>query len=190
MRKLLLCLVGMPGSGKSTVKDAILKNFRAAGISSGDIIRAEVKRRGMEYSPHTDMAIAHWFHTGGREVLIVQRTWERLKRSRKPILVVDGFRSYQAVEMLGRISGLKQIVIAVTAPFSVRFKRELARGRFGHGESKEYLKKRDELETQHGVRKVIRRADFSINNSKLTAEQTAKRAILLVRRLKKRYKIR
>lgn len=164
--KKIICLVGMPGSGKTYVADLIKKKFKAAEFHSGDIIREEIQRRGLKYSPHADMVIAHWFHTEGRDKIIVERLWEKIKRAKKKIIIIEGFRSISEVEYLEEISKIKPEVITILAPFRVRAKRELKRGRFGKQESLEYLRKRDELETSHGIKKLIAKANYKIDNSK------------------------
>jgi dephospho-CoA kinase len=164
MPKLLLLIVGMPGSGKSVAADMIAEKFDAAKFSGGDIIREEVRSRGLKYSPMADMAIAHWFHTGGREKLISKRIWEKAKRARKRIVVIEGVRAPQQLDYLAEMSGQKPVVIAITAPFRVRHAREHARGRFGKKESEAYLAKRDKSELKIGLGRLMRKADYSINN--------------------------
>ena len=87
MQKKLILIVGLPGSGKSTVADFLKNKFNAVIVHSGDIIREEIKRRGWEYNPKTDALIAHWFHTGGRERLVVERVWIKIKKSRKKLII-------------------------------------------------------------------------------------------------------
>jgi dephospho-CoA kinase len=182
MPKLLLVIVGMPGSGKSTAADAIAKKFNAAEVHSGDIIREEIHARGLEFSPTADMAIAHWFHTGGREKLVVQRVWERVKLARKPVIVIEGLRSPSQLNYLKELSGLEPVLIAVNAPFRLRYAREIARGRFGKSESLSYLRKRDKLELEHGQGKLIRKAKYSISN-KGTEQELEEKAVALVSQL-------
>ncbi len=164
MPKLLLLIVGMAGSGKSAAADIITKKFNAAEVHSGDIIREEIHNRGLEYSPTADMAIAHWFHTGGREKLVTQRVWDKVRLARKPIIIIEGFRSPQHVKYLAELAGQKPVIIAITAPFRLRHSREHARGRFGKTESEAYLKKRDKLELSHGEGRLIKNADYKISN--------------------------
>ena len=49
MAKLIVCLTGMPGSGKSTIVSA-LKSKGIETLNLGDGVRAEAKRRNLEPS--------------------------------------------------------------------------------------------------------------------------------------------
>ncbi len=53
--KFIVCLTGMPGSGKSTVADSLKKKGFAV-IVMGDLVRDEVKRKNIE---PTDMNLGN-----------------------------------------------------------------------------------------------------------------------------------
>src|SRR3972149_8117231 len=99
MKKIIL-IVGMPGSGKSLASEIIKKKFKAEKFSSGDIIREEIKRRGWKYTPENDRKIADWFHTGDRENLLVKRTWNKIRKSKRKYVVIEGFRSVEGYNYL------------------------------------------------------------------------------------------
>lgn len=179
MPKTILLIVGMPGSGKSVAADIIARKFNGAEVHSGDIIRAEIRARGLKYSPKADMAIAAWFHTGGREVLVAQRVWDKVKRIRKPLVIIEGFRSRSQVKALSELAGQRPIIIAITAPFRLRHARELARGRFGRKESEAYLRKRDKIELGHGEGNLVRSADYRIDNTGTLRELEGKVSALV-----------
>lgn len=183
MPKKLILIVGLPGSGKSTVTDFIEKKFNAAIVHSGDIIREEIKRRGLEYNPRNDALIAHWFHTGGRERLVVKRVWGKIKKSKKEIIVIEGLRSEKQLKYLEEVSKIRPIIISIVASFKVRVKRELKRGRFGKAESIKYLKFREKLEKSHGEWKIIKKSDYKIDNSKLNMRQTDERVYKIMKKI-------
>jgi dephospho-CoA kinase len=172
MSKKLILIVGLPGSGKSAVADFLKRKFNAGIVHSGDIIREEIRRRGLEYTPKNDALIAHWFHTGGREILVVKRVWNKIRKSNKKLIVIEGLRSEKQLKYMEKIAKIRPVVISVVASFKVRVKRELKRGRFGKEESIKYLRFRDKLEKSHGEDKLIKKADYTIDNSKLNMKQT------------------
>ncbi|NIM47164.1 MAG: AAA family ATPase [Candidatus Aenigmarchaeota archaeon] len=173
MPKKLIVIVGLPGSGKSTAAEFIKREFNADIVHSGDIIREEVKRRGLEYTPENDALIADWFNkTKKRERQLVQRVWDKIKYSEKDLVVVEGFRATENIKILEEIAKIKPIVIAIIASFNVRVQRELKRGRFGKKQSINYLKLREKQEKSHGIEKLIKAADYTIDNSKLGIKQT------------------
>jgi len=180
--KKLIVIVGLPGSGKSTAADVIKKKFKAEIFHTGDIIREEIKKRGLKYTPQTDELIAHWFHTSGREKILVKRVWNKIKKSKRKLIVIEGFRSLKHLKYLKGFYKRKPVVIAIISSFEVRAKRELKRGRFGKQETLNYLRFREKLEKRHGIDKLIRKADYKINNSKLTVKQMQNKIIVLIKK--------
>lgn len=180
--KKVILITGMAGSGKSHAADVIRKKFKAKVIHSGDIIREEVERRGLKYSPSADAAVAHWFHSYGREALIVQKVFEKIKRSRTKLIIVEGFRNVDQLEILEDLLNHKVSLIAIKCNYRLRWKRELKRGRFGSAESKEYVKNRDISEKHRGIQRLMRRAKHKIDNNG-TKKQLESKIIRLVKRL-------
>ena len=182
MKKIIL-IVGMPGSGKSFATDIIKRKFKAEVFHSGDVIREEIKKRGLKYTPENDTKIADWFHSKGRDRLIVLRTWNKIKKSKKKLVVIEGFRSFPEYIYLKNLSKSNPTIIAVLSPFSVRVKRELQRGRFGKEETVSYLKERDRNEKKRGLEKIMKKAKVKINNSKLSKKQMEKRIVELAKKI-------
>lgn len=182
MRRLLFCVVGMPGSGKGTVSDYMAKKYHGTIIHSGDVIRAEVRRRKLPYTSESDLKVAQWFHEKGRQKLLARRVWDVLKHSKKAVLVEEGFRSLEATRELERLAGQRCIIIATACPFRVRAVRLAKRKRFAAGESISYLRQRDRDELRRGVGKVIKAANYHIDTSG-TRKQTEKRINVLMKRL-------
>ena len=183
MLKKLVLIVGLPGAGKSSAADFIEKRFNADIVHSGDIIREEIKRRGLRYTPENDALIAHWFHTGGRERLVVKRVWNKIKRSKKNLIVIEGLRSEKQLRYLEDVAKERPVIISIVASFKVRVGRELKRGRFGKKESIKYLRFREKLEKSHGEWKLIKKADYTIDNSKLNMRQTDARVYKIIKKI-------
>ena len=183
MPKILILIVGLPGSGKSTAADFIKRKFSADIVHSGDIIREEIERRGLKYTPKNDALIAHWFHTGGRERLVIKRVWNKIKKSKKKLIVIEGLRSEKQLKYMENIARIRPIVISIVASFKVRVRRELKRGRFGKEESIKYLRFRDKLEKSHGEDKLIKKSDYKIDNSRLNERQTDKKIYEIMKKI-------
>ena len=76
-------------------------------------------------------------------------------------------------------------MIRTETNFRVRAKRLIKRGRFGSLECEKLLRERDisELGKLVGLKTLLKRADFSIDNSKLTRRQMEARVVKLVKNI-------
>jgi len=185
MKKALILIVGMPGSGKSFAAEVIRKHFHAKTLKTGDVIRDEIKRRRLPYTPENDTKVRLWFHTG-REHLIVERLWKKMK-NHKGIVVIDGLRSPKELAMFKKLYKGQIFLIKIKSSFKVRTQREIERGRFGENESVKYLKERDKSESSKlvGLKQLLKKADYSLDNSKLTKKQMESKVVSLVKQLLK-----
>jgi len=184
MKKVII-IVGLPGSGKSLAAEIIKKKFKADSFRSGDIIRDEIKRRGLEYNPENDAKIAHWFNVQGREELLSKRLWNKAKKSKKDLIVFEGFRAPEQLEHLKETCKGKPIIVFIKSSMNVRVQRELKRKRFKKHEDNDYLKFRDRLEKSHGLMKLIKKADYTVDNTNLTKKQLEKEIVNLVKKITK-----
>jgi len=180
MKKALILIVGLPGSGKSYAADIIKEHFHAKALKTGDVIRGEIKRRGLPYTPENDTKMRLWFHIG-REHLIVERLWENMK-NHEGIVVIDGLRSPKELAMLKKLYKSRIFIIQIKSSFKVRVKREMKRGRFGKQGSLKYLKERDksELGKLVGLKQLLKKADYIIDNSKLSKRQMESKVVELI----------
>ncbi len=167
---MIIILVGLPSSGKSFAAE-MLGRMGFYTVSSGDIIREEIRQRGMEYSKETDRKMADWFYKEGREPLIVERLLEKAESN----LVIEGLRSVEDIEELKR-RNKKFVIIAIESSFDSRLEREKKRERFP-GFSKKDLEERDMAELRLGVGKLMKMADYVIDNTNLTKEELRKKLI-------------
>ena len=183
MKKALILIVGLPGSGKSFAADVIKKHFHAKVLETGDVIREEIKRRGWDYNPENDKKVRLWFHTG-REHLIVKRLWEKIKNYRG-VVVIDGLRSPKELAIFKKIYKGNIFLIKIKSSFKVRAQRSIKRGRFGKLESVKYLKDRDKSELSElvGLKQLLRKADYTIDNSKLTKKQMEEKVVNLIKKI-------
>lgn len=183
MSKALILIIGLPGSGKSFAASVIKKHFHAKVFENGDIVRDEIRKRGLPYTPENDTKIRLWFHRG-REHLIVERLWKRM-RVEKGVVVVVGFRSPKELTMIKRLYDGRIFLIRIKSSFRARSQREIKRGRFGKAESISYLRSRDksELSDLVGLRQLLKKADYTIDNSRLSKRQMERKVFELVREL-------
>lgn len=183
MPETIIILVGLPGSGKSTILKHFKKKYDIKGFKTGDVIREERKRRGLKNTKENDAKISEWFHSNGREKLMAERIWAKAKKLTSRIVVLDGLRSSQQLKHLQKISRIKPIIVSLEAPFEIRAKRMLKRKRWGSDENIEYLKKREAREKKLGLMKLIKSAKYhvdcsgSIKSSEINADTVIKEII-------------
>ena len=161
-RKLLLAIIGMPGSGKGTAAK-IAKKLGYTVVTFGDVVRGEARRRGLPLTSESMAKVADWFHKS-HEPLMVRRLLSKIPKraSSAPFIVLDGPRSPGQVRLLKKHFVVK--ILVVTLPDRVRWKRQLARGRPDLG-TIEDVHGRDRRELSYGLGTLIKKADWKISNN-------------------------
>ncbi len=162
---MLILLVGLTSSGKSTAAE-ILREMGFSVASTGDVIREEIRNRGLEYDKKNDLEVSKWFNEG-REELVVRRLLHMLSGKR---MALDGIRSPEMLEKLEETAGERPVIVAIKADFDSRFRRECERKKFV-GFTREDMRKRDNTHLGMGTRELMEKADFTIDNTNLTKEE-------------------
>lgn len=159
---LVICVVGMPASGKGVVaKEA--EKMGLPVIVMGDIVREETVKRGLPLTPQNLNMVAKDLRDREGEDVIAKRCVEKIRKIRSDVIIVDGVRSLKELERYKRDLG-KTVTIAVHASPQVRFKRILGRNRPGDPKSWNEFVKRDLIELSFGLGNVIALADYMIVN--------------------------
>jgi len=166
----ILIIVGMPGSGKTTCAN-IARRMNIFTLTTGDVIRDEIKRRGLEYNEQNDLKVARWFNENGREKLIARRLAEMIRNAGNPKkIVIEGFRSMQGINELKKILKEKDVtILAIHSSPNIRYEREKKRPRF-KGKGYRMIKMRDRQEIKHGLAEIIAMSDDIIVNNKSLKE--------------------
>ncbi len=150
-RKQVVVLVGLPGSGKTTLAKSLSAPLGAPYRTCGDVIRGWISQQGLPYTPETDRAASqHFARTPGE---IARQLSAQIQASPERIHIVDGVRSPADLAVLRQSFDVR--VVALRAPAKVRYQRMLTRGRFA-GEDVTYLRARDQREISLGVLRVLR----------------------------------
>jgi dephospho-CoA kinase len=186
----LICIVGMPGAGKSLVSDDLVgQGF--AFLRFGQITLDKVKEQGLERNEANEKKIREEirreFGMGAFATLNISKIDELLAKSN---VVVDGLYSWTEYKILREEYREKMIVVAVFAPPELRYERlkdrvvkgdELARFR---AYSKEDARARDFAEIEN-IEKggPIAMADFTILNTG-TKEEVAKAVNQILKQIK------
>ncbi|MEM1873879.1 MAG: AAA family ATPase [Acidilobaceae archaeon] len=159
-----MAVTGLPGSGKSVVARVIAEELESPIISMGDLVREEVRRRGLELTPWTLETVATKLREEKGSLAVAYLLLEEIKRREleSQTLVVDGVRSLDEVRVLRSLG--RVCVVGVFAPPKLRLERLLRRGRAGDVKSIEEFKMRDNFNLSYGVGNLLALADYMIVN--------------------------
>ena len=177
MAKLIVCLTGMPGSGKSTVVSAL----KAKGIETlnlGDGVRAEAKRRNLEPTGDNLGKLMLELREKNGPGAIANLLTESIKNSQSKVIIIDGVRSTAEIEVLRNVGTVK--LLSIEASADIRYKFLSARGRSDDPQTREKFEERDKRELGVGISESIAIADETISNNNITVDELIKRAYMKI----------
>jgi dephospho-CoA kinase len=179
-QKIIVCLTGMPGAGKSTIASS-LKEKGFLVITMGDAVREEAKRQNLEPTDcnlgtlmlklRTELgpgAIAH----------LILRKME--KDTNRKIVIIDGIRSMPEVDILKSVGYVK--LLAIHASTNTRFIYTKERARFDSPSSIKDFVVRDKRELTVGISEAIALADETLSNNELTVEELKEKAFEIIQK--------
>ncbi len=161
----IIAFVGLPLSGKTTAS-RIAEEMGIPVVVMGDVVREEVKRRGLELTDENAGRVASELREREGMDAIAKRCIPMIRErlDEKGIVVVDGIRGIAEVERFRKEFGDDFILINIEAPLEVRFERALRRKRDDDVKTIEDLRRRDERELSWNMGEAIRLADITIEN--------------------------
>ena len=178
-KRLIVCLTGMPGAGKSSVA-SFLKEKGFEVVTMGDVVREEAKRQGLE---PTDINLGKMMlklrqdlGPGAVGHIVLQKLARDGSSSN---VVIDGIRSIAEVEVLKKVGHVR--LLAIHASQDTRFKHLRERARADAPSSGNEFAGRDKRELSVGVSEAIALANEMISNNDLTLEQLKLRAYGIVK---------
>jgi dephospho-CoA kinase len=173
---MIVCITGMPGSGKSVVAD-VLKNKGYKVYELGDVVREEMRKRKIEMTSESMRKFSLYFRKKyGNDVTSRRLLRERnIKQGGKT--VISGLRNTADLNYIKRRFDV--ILVAVIAPAKTRFLRTKSRVRADNPKTMgEFIKHRDKKETRFGILGIIKKADYVISNTGTVAD--LKRSVAIV----------
>ena len=178
-KRLIVCLTGMLGAGKSTVA-SFLKEKGFSTVTMGDIVREEADRRGLEPTDANLGKLMIQLRDNLGQGAVAQLVLQKLTRDDSAgNVVIDGIRSILEVEILKKVGNVK--VLAIHASQYTRFRHVAQRGRSDSPSSSDEFSGRDKRELSVGISEAIALADETISNNDSTLEQLKQHACGIVR---------
>ena len=155
----MFIIVGMPAAGKNIAR-IYAESRGLVYYATGDIVRAEVKKRGVEADPAKTAKISDELR--GQDGMGVTRlALEKVLQSGTETGFLEGMRSWPEIELIR--ARAECVVVAFLAPKQLRFERICSRGRAD--DSPQAFDERDRREIDYGTAIPIARADAYILNT-------------------------
>jgi dephospho-CoA kinase len=175
----IVAVTGMPGAGKSTAAQALVKRGWAR-VVMGDVIRAETKRRGLEPTAKNTGEVMRLLRKERGEAAVAELCLEAMAKSGSEKVVVDGIRSVAEVDTFRKKASV--ILVAVHASPARRFELLRERGRSDDPVTREMFLERDRRELEVGIGNAIALADETISNQHNTPDRLASEMAKVVER--------
>ena len=173
MPKIVVCLTGMPGAGKSTISKG-LKSKGLETINMGDAVRAEAKKRNIEPTGENLGKLMLELRDENGPGAIAELIKNQIVNSKSDVIIIDGIRSNAEIQILREIANIK--LLSVNASSERRFNFLTNRGRTDDPKNRENFDERDDRELKVGISSSIALADESISNNNLSIEQLIENA--------------
>lgn len=179
--RLIVCLTGMPGAGKSTIADGLRGRGGHTLVNMGDAVRAEAGRRGLEATAANlgSLMVELRDRSGpGAIAMLVGPSIEAAPPDHT--VVVDGIRSNAEIDhfrSLGRVR-----ILSVHASADTRFGFLGRRGRSDDPADRERFNDRDRRELGIGISGSIAMADESLSNNAGGIDSLVGRAASIIAR--------
>jgi dephospho-CoA kinase len=175
--KTVLVIVGMPGAGKS-LASSVLKQRGVKVIVSGDIIRAEARRRRLKFTRKNLGELMLKLRKEEGMGAVAKRLIPMIEESSGTMAVYEGARSIEEVDELRQ--RYRVITLAIHASETARFQRLHRRRRSDRPRGWKDFVERDNRELSVGLARLIALADRTVENED-TKEDLRRRMIRLLK---------
>ena len=113
MSKLVVCLTGMPGAGKSTIVSK-LKDQGYETFSLGDGVRAEAKRQNLEPTGENLGRLMLELREKNGPGAVAELIKDSIQNSTHEITIIDGIRSIHEINVLKQTGNVRLLAIHAT----------------------------------------------------------------------------
>lgn len=162
--KLVIGLTGNIGAGKSVISDHLHEEYGAERFRFSQILMDVLDRLYLPRDRGNLQALGVVLReTLGGDV-IVNAFRKDLEKSRSQVVVVDGIRYMNEVDMLRSFDS--NVLLFIDAPARLRYERVVKRAEKGEGKiSFEEFLKTEQMGTEKNLPKIKKAADYVIENN-------------------------
>jgi dephospho-CoA kinase len=177
LTKLIVCLTGMPGAGKSTIAEGLQsKGYEI--INMGNAVREEAKNRNLESTRENLGKLMLELREKNGPGAIAELIKSQIESSTSNVILIDGVRSNDEIQVLRKFGTVK--LLAVHASTDTRFDFLQKRGRSDDPQTKEHFEERDNREMDVGISNSIALSDYAISNVDLTKDKLIERSFKII----------
>ena len=177
MAKLIVCLTGMPGAGKSTIADGLkLKGYDI--VNMGNAVREEARNRNLEPTRENLGKLMLELREKNGPGAVAELIKPQIESSTSNVILIDGVRSNDEIEVLRKVGNVK--LLAIHASTQTRFDFLQKRGRSDDPQTKEHFDERDNRELGVGISNSIALSDYAISNIGLTKDELIESAYEII----------
>ena len=162
--KLIVCITGMPGAGKSTVA-SIAKDLGFMIVNLGDFVRETALNENIEPTASNLRELMIKLRKNHGEGIMAEMASKRIIKSQSKLIVIDGIRSMNEVNVFQNLGQVK--ILSIHASKQVRVKFQTKRGRSDTPKDESGFSKRDNVELEVGIGESIALADETIVNNQI-----------------------
>ena len=178
MPKLIVCLTGMPGAGKSTIANGLNKSKGYHVINMGNAVRIEAAQRNLEPNGENLGKLMLDLREKNGQGAVAELIKPEILESPANVILIDGVRSNVEIEVLRTVGTVK--LLSIHASTDTRFDFLSKRGRSDDPKSKDNFEERDTREIKVGISTSIALADESISNNNFTKEELINEAYEII----------
>lgn len=144
----------------------------------GDAVRDEAKKRNLEPTGKNLGKLMLELREKNGPGAVAELIKDRIQNSNSSVVIIDGIRSNQEIDVLRKIGTVK--LLAIHASTNTRYNFLTKRGRSDDPQNKETFDERDAREIGVGISSSIALADETISNNNFTKEQLINTAYQII----------
>ncbi|MCH7967016.1 MAG: AAA family ATPase [Thaumarchaeota archaeon] len=177
MAKLIICLTGMPGAGKTTIAEG-LKPKGYDIINMGNAVREEATKRNLELTSSNLGKLMLELREKNGPGAVAKLIKPQIETSTASVILIDGVRSNDEIQVLRKFGNVK--LLAIHASTDTRFNFLQKRGRLDDPQTKDHFNERDNRELGVGISNPIALSDYAISNIDLTKDKLVETAFKII----------
>ena len=180
--KLIVCITGMPGAGKSTIA-SIEKELGFMIVNLGDFVRETALNENIEPTASNLRELMIKLRKNHGEGIMAEMASKRIIKSQSKLIVIDGIRSMNEVNVFQNLGQVK--ILSIHASKQVRVNFQTKRGRSDTPKDESGFNKRDNVELGVGIGESIALADETIVNNQIEINKLKELGKKILERWKK-----